>query len=84
MSDEEGNGQISKKQLMAYIERIERLQEEKKALGSDEKDVFAEAKSNGYNPKMMRKVISLRKLDAQTRALEEAEFEPYRIAAGLD
>jgi len=76
-------GGIAADQLKSIIERIERLEEEKSGIASDIKDIFAEAKGNGYDVKTLRKVISLRKLDASER--EEAEFllDTYKRALGM-
>jgi len=76
-------GGIAADQLKSVIERIERLEEEKAGLASDIKDIFAEAKGNGYDVKTLRTVIRLRKQDAAER--EEAEFllETYKRALGM-
>jgi uncharacterized protein (UPF0335 family) len=68
--------------LKAFIERIERLEEEKKAIADDIKDVYAEAKGNGYDVKIMRKVVSLRKQDANKRREEEEILDLYLSALG--
>lgn len=70
--------------LRLLIERIERLNEEKKGISDDVKDVFLEAKSAGYDPKAMRSVIKLRKMERQARQEEEAMLETYKAALGLD
>src|SRR3546814_18999731 len=62
-------------QLRPYIERIERLEEEKKGLSEDIKDVFAEAKGNGFDVKTMRQIIKIRKMDASEREAQEALTE---------
>lgn len=69
--------------LKAYIERIERLEEEKKALAADIREIYSEAKGNGYDPKIMRKVISLRKMDQADRQEEEELLDVYRRAIGM-
>lgn len=74
---------IAKDQLKAFIERIEKLEEEKKAIADDIKDVYAEAKSTGFDAKMMRKVVALRKQDANERAEQEAVLETYMQALGM-
>ena len=74
---------FAKDQLKAVIERIERLEEEKKGISDDIKDVYAEAKSNGYDTKTMRAVVRLRKLEAHTRQEMDALLETYRSALGL-
>jgi uncharacterized protein (UPF0335 family) len=68
--------------LRAFIERIERLEEEKKAIADDIKEVYAEAKGNGFDVKVMRKVISLRKMDRDKRIEEETILDLYLTALG--
>ncbi|NMD07922.1 MAG: DUF2312 domain-containing protein [Phyllobacteriaceae bacterium] len=70
-------------QLRAIVERIERLEEEKKTIAGDIKEVYAEAKGNGFDIKILRKVISLRKKDADERQEEEAMLEVYLAALGM-
>jgi uncharacterized protein (UPF0335 family) len=70
-------------QLRSYIERVERLEEEKKQIGDDIKDVYAEAKGNGFDAKIMRKVVALRKKDPEARAEEEALLDTYLHALGM-
>lgn len=70
-------------QLKAIVERIERLEEEKKALADDIRDVYLEAKGNGFDAKVLRKVISLRRQDAEKRAEEEAVLDTYLAALGM-
>ena len=70
-------------QLKSFIERIERLMEEIKGLQDDVKDVYAEAKGNGFDTKVMRKVIALRKRDAAEREEEETILELYLQALGM-
>ena len=69
-------------QLRTIVERIERLEEEKKTIAGDIKEVYAEAKGNGFDIKVLRKVISLRKKDAQELQEEEAMIEVYLAALG--
>jgi uncharacterized protein (UPF0335 family) len=68
--------------LKSFIERIERLEEEKKAIADDIKDVYAEAKGNGYDVKIMRKIISLRRQDENKRREEEEILDLYLSALG--
>lgn len=68
--------------LRAFIERIERLEEEKRALAEDIKDVYAEAKGTGYDVKIMRKVVLIRRQDHQKRAEEEEILDLYLSALG--
>ena len=70
-------------ELKAYIERIERLEEEKAALSGDLRDVYTEAKANGFDTKIMRKIVSLRKKDHAERKEEEAILELYLAALGM-
>lgn len=69
--------------LKAFIERIERLEEEKRALAEDIKDVYAEAKGTGYDVKIMRKIISLRRQDHHKRKEEEEILDLYLSALGM-
>lgn len=77
-----GNG-IASDQLRAFIERIERLEEEKKAISDDIKEVYAEAKGNGFDSKVMRQLVKLRKQDAHERAEFEAILDLYMHALGM-
>ena len=77
-------GNVAADQLRLFIERIERLDEEKKAMADDIRDVYAEAKANGYDTKTMRKVVALRKLETHVRQEADALLETYRAALGLD
>lgn len=71
------------KHLRQFIERIERMNEEKKGIADDVRDVFAEAKANGYDTKTMRKIIALRKMESHARQESDALLETYREALGL-
>jgi uncharacterized protein (UPF0335 family) len=75
--------QFAKDQLKAFIERVERLEEEKKAIADDIRDVYAEAKGNGYDVKVLRTVVRLRKQDKDERAEQEAILETYLHALGM-
>lgn len=68
--------------LRQYIERIERLEEEKAALAADIREVYAEAKANGFEPKIMRQVIKIRKMDRSDRQEQEAVLSLYLEALG--
>lgn len=70
-------------QLRAFVERIERLNEEKKALTEDIKEVYAEAKGGGFDPKIIRKVIAIRKQDVGKRQEEEALLDLYLANLGM-
>ena len=76
-------GSIAADELRLLIERIERLEEEKKAIADDVKDVFGEAKSRGYDPKTMRAIIRLRRMEAHVRQEAEAMMETYMQALGM-
>lgn len=77
-----GHNSIAKDQLKSIIERVERLEEDKAAISSDIKDVYSEAKGNGYDVKALRAIVRYRKEDAQDRAEREAIFETYLNALG--
>lgn len=70
-------------QLRAFIERIERLEEEKKAISDDIRDVYAEAKGNGFDAKILRQVVRIRKLDKAERMEQEAILDLYMHALGM-
>src|ERR1700690_1375524 len=74
---------FAKDQLKAVIERIERLEEEKKATSDDIRDVYAEAKANGFDPKALRTIVRLRKQDTDERREEQAVLETYMHALGM-
>jgi uncharacterized protein (UPF0335 family) len=74
---------FAKDQLKAIVERIERLEEEKKAIADDIRDVYAEAKGNGFDVKTLRTVVRLRKQDKNDRAEQEAILETYLHALGM-
>ena len=69
-------------QLLSIVQRIERLEEEKKTIADDIKEVYAEAKGNGYDVKVLRKVVALRKRDLEERKEEEAILDLYLQAVG--
>ncbi len=77
-------GNISAQRLKSFIERIEKLEEERKAIGGDIRDVYSEAKGGGFDVKTMRKLIALRKMDAADRDEQEAILDVYRQALGMD
>ena len=76
-------GGITAEQLRSYIVRIERLEEEKAAIAADVREVYAEAKSNGFDVKIMRQVLRLRKLDHDDRSGQEALLDLYKRALGM-
>ena len=77
------DGNVAADQLRLLIERIERLEEEKKGVADDIKDVYAEAKATGFDIKTMRKVVGLRKMEKHARDEADALLETYRNALGL-
>ena len=83
-TDDSDTGGVSGKRLKAFIERLERLEEEKTALAEDMKEVYAEAKGVGFDTKTIRKLIRLRKMDAEKRQEEDALLELYKAAIGLE
>ena len=74
---------FAKDQLKAFVERVERLEEEKKALADDIRDVYAEAKGNGYDVKALRTIVRLRKLETAERQEQQAVLETYMHALGM-
>ena len=77
-------GEVNAGHLRAFVERIERLEEEKKALSGDIKDVYGEAKANGFDVKIMRKIVSIRKQDRDSRIEEETILDLYLAALGMN
>jgi uncharacterized protein (UPF0335 family) len=74
---------FAKDQLKAFVERIERLEEEKKAIADDIRDVYAESKANGFDIKALRSVVRLRKQDVNERNEQQAILETYMHALGM-
>ena len=74
---------VAADQLRLFIERIERLEEEKKGIADDVKGVYDEAKANGYDTKTMRAIVRLRRMEANARQEADALMETYRAALGL-
>jgi uncharacterized protein (UPF0335 family) len=84
VSDEEiKSGGIAVDRLRSLVERIERLEEERRALSADIKDIYAEAKSAGFDSKVLRQLISIRKLEAATVEEQETMLDIYRRALGM-
>ncbi|MCB1365321.1 MAG: DUF2312 domain-containing protein [Jhaorihella sp.] len=79
----EATQRVTANELRQFIERFERLEIEKKDIADQQKEVMAEAKARGYDTKVMRKVISLRKRDKDDIAEEEAVLELYKEALGM-
>lgn len=76
-------GGIASDQLRSIIDRVEKLEEEKSAIGADIRDVFAEAKGNGYDVKALRQIIKIRKMDAHERDEQETILDTYMRALGM-
>lgn len=74
---------VARDQLKAFIDRIERMEEEKKAISDDIRDIYGEAKSSGFDSKILRKVIAIRKQDADKRAEEDAILDLYLVSLGM-
>lgn len=78
------NGGSADDRLRLLIERIERLEEEKKGIGDDIKDVYSEGKSVGFDPKIMREIVRIRKMKPDDRREFEHLLETYKCALGID
>lgn len=76
--------QITGARIQAFIDRIERLEANKKDIADDIKDVYAEAKGNGFEPKIIRNIIKLRKIEANKRREEAELLEVYQAAIGME
>ncbi|WDR04880.1 DUF2312 domain-containing protein [Devosia rhodophyticola] len=74
---------VAQDQLRAFIERIERMEEEKAAIAADIKEIYAEAKGNGFDTKVIRQIVRIRKQDANERMEQEALLELYMSALGM-
>ena len=87
MNDIQNNGIVETKtqdnRLKSFIERIERLEEEKNNILADIKEVYSEAKNLGYGPKIMRKVLTIRKIDIEERLEQEVLLDTYKNALGI-
>ena len=81
MADTQG---ITGDQLKSYIERIEKLEEEKANITADIREVYSEAKANGFDAKVMRQIVRIRKMDQQDRAEMEELFGIYKAAIGME
>ena len=82
-TDEAPTTRFAKDHLKAFVERIERLEEEKKAIADDIRDVYAEAKGTGFDTKALRAIVRLRKQDVDERKEQEAILETYLHALGM-
>lgn len=74
---------VAKDQLRAFVERIERMEEEKSAIATDIREIYAEAKGNGFDTKALRQVVKLRKMDENERREQEAVLDLYLSALGM-
>lgn len=83
-TDTQDVGGVGGARLKAFVERIERLEEEKSAIADDIKDVYAEAKGTGFDTKTLRKLVSLRKMDTEKRREADELLELYKAAIGLE
>lgn len=83
MSDTINSDSVAQDQIRAFIERIERMEEEKAAIADDIKEIYAEAKGNGFDTVVLRKVVRMRKQDAAERMEQEALLELYMTALGM-
>ena len=83
MSEATPSANTSARQLSQYIERIERLEEEKRALMADIRDIYSEARATGFEPKIMRQIIKMRGLDREVLAEQDILLSTYRAAVGL-
>jgi uncharacterized protein (UPF0335 family) len=81
--DDQPARRFAKDQLKAFVERVERLEEEKKAIADDIRDVYAEAKIDGFDTKVLRIVVRMRKQDLNERKEQEAVLETYLHALGM-
>lgn len=79
-----GDNSVAADQLRLFIERVERLEEEKKGIADDIRDVYAEAKAQGYDAKIMRQVVRLRKMDANDRQEHFSVLDVYAKALGIE
>ena len=83
VKDDQTAHRFAKDQLKAFVERVERLEEEKKAIADDIRDVYGEAKASGFDTKALRTVVRLRKQDITERKEQEAILETYLHALGM-
>jgi uncharacterized protein (UPF0335 family) len=83
MMAERSSGGVAAERLKSFVERIERLEEEKRALAEDVKEVYSEAKGAGFDVKTMRQIIRLRRMDEQDRDEQEALLDTYMRALGM-
>jgi uncharacterized protein (UPF0335 family) len=84
IKDEAPATRFAKDQLKAFVERVERLEEEKKAITDDIRDVYGEAKGNGFDVKALRAIVRMRRQDADERREHESILETYMHALGMN
>ena len=82
-NDAHDAGGVSGQRLKSFIERVERLEEEKSAIAEDVRDVYGEAKASGFDPKIMRTIVSLRKTNLEKRREEQELLDLYMSAIGM-
>ena len=75
---------VAMERVKSFVDRLERMEEERKAIGDDIKDVYAEAKGNGFDTKVLRKIVSIRKQDANERKEQEEVLSLYLQALGME
>ena len=80
---EQPSTRFAKDHLKAFVERVERLEEEKKAISDDIRDVYAEAKANGFDTKALRTIVRMRKLDTDERREQQEVLDTYLHALGM-
>lgn len=78
------NSEVSGARIKAFVERVERLEEEKKAISEDVRDVYSEAKAQGFEPKILRKLVSIRKVNLEKRREEQELLQLYASAMQLE
>ena len=83
-NEEEGPSDVSGKRLKSFLERVERLEAEKTGLAEDIKEIYAEAKGTGFEPKIMKRIIKLRKMEVEKRREEDELLELYMSAIGME
>jgi uncharacterized protein (UPF0335 family) len=83
MADPVTSDSVAQDQLKAFVERIERMEEEKKAIADDIRDIYAEAKGNGFDVKVLRQIVRIRKQDHNERMEQEALLDLYMAALGM-
>jgi uncharacterized protein (UPF0335 family) len=79
----ESTESVAQDQIRAIVERIERMEEEKRAIADDIKEIYAEAKGNGFDTKVLRQIVRIRKMDHSDRMEQEALLELYMTALGM-